>query len=148
MEIDIKEYLSPDEIKSICADHVRAMLAKGGERIVSNLAYECAFAIMDGALPEDAKATIRRKVTETLERPQSYSIFRPADAWDRSPSLGHDYLMDAIRENAPLIREKVRASIESHDYTRMLRDDEPGLLVDGIIAAIRKGLAQVEEVGA
>lgn len=148
MEIDIKEYLSPDEIKAICADHVRAMLAKGGERIVSNLAYECAFAIIDDALPTDAKEIIRDKVAEILRKDQHYSIFRPADAWGRSPSLGHDYLMDAIRENAPLIREKVRASIESHDYTRMLRDDEPGMLVDGIIAALRKGLAQVEEVGA
>lgn len=28
MEIDIKEYLSPDEIKAICADHARTAIAK------------------------------------------------------------------------------------------------------------------------
>jgi hypothetical protein len=141
MEIDIKDYLSQDEIKVICADHVRAMLVKGGERIVSNLAYECAYAIIDSTLPADAKEIIREKVAKIVSDPKSYDVFRPSDIWMSSPSLGHDFLMEAIRENAPMIREKVRTSIESHDYTRMLRDDEPGLLVEGIIAALRKGLS-------
>lgn len=56
MEIDVRDYLSEEEIKQICIEEIRHKVnrqfqEKDLERIVSNSAYYKVFGIVDDFLP-------------------------------------------------------------------------------------------------
>lgn len=119
-EINIEDYLSASEIKEICVDYVKEILRSGGapqnERVLGNIAYHCAFAILDEALAETEKQIIREKIRGLLSNPGSYCIFRKKDAWGAEDSPAYAEVKRAVEEHKHLISPLVKQAIVGRDY--------------------------------
>jgi len=143
MEINITDYLSENEIKNICIDHVKQMLSKGGERLITNMAYNAAWNILDQSLDEESITTIRNKTKEVVSDVQSYHIFRPKDVWNSEESPAYKTLKSAMVENDQLIRDMVKDSILKYDYESQIRNN-PDMLAETLIDALRIGFTKKE----
>lgn len=121
MEINIKDYLSEEEIKEICIDYVRGLLNKNRleeERILYNIAYNAAYKIIDDCINEDDLSIIKNKVVSILSKINNYEVFRKKDAWGAEDSIAYIELQKAINENKYLIYENVKKAITEKDYEK------------------------------
>jgi hypothetical protein len=124
IKIDIENYLSEEEIKEICKDTMRGIIREqfrkeaDVDRVISNLSYEFLFKQISESIGEDAVALIKSKVNKLLQDSTSieYELFRKADAWERSESVGYTILKQAIKDNADLINERVKETISVYDF--------------------------------
>lgn len=139
MEINISDYLSHEEIKDICKEYVADTIRKGGERLVNNLAYECAWKILDETLTPEHFTLIKEKAEEILKDIKSYSVFRKADAWGKGESIAYIELKKAIDNNQNLIHENVAAVVAKYDYESELRNNAD-MFSEFLIEALKKGL--------
>ena len=127
MEIKIESYLSHDEIKEIVVDELRNNIRnifvdeKNTERILSNLSYKIVYDEIDKTFPE-SREFIKDKTLQVIRGLKNYSVFRYR--WnDGSPeSLGAKYIDEAVKENKDLIVDKVKETIENHDYSSKIWD--------------------------
>ena len=124
--INIEDYITPEEIKSIAMDAVRdTILAtfRGDEaninRLISNLSYEFIFKAVSDSIGEDAQLKVANKVKELLEDGSSirYELWRKKDAWEKSESPAIGLLYKAIKDNESLIRAKVSESINNYEFS-------------------------------
>ena len=90
MDIEIKDYLNPEEIKEICKDALYQKIREDMRNlnvndIIANISYAEVAAMVDTHLGEDnyCKKTIAQKTQQIIESLSSYSVFRKADAWER-----------------------------------------------------------------
>ena len=136
MDIDIKKYLTDDEMHDIAVDAYRDMVYSyigSGEkaletilRVAANSAYnEC-----QGRFDEIIKSKetslaeyIMEKTKEILNSRDSlkYILFREPDNW-HNESLAHKFMNDAVNENKELIRNNVRREINDFDYKKEVAD--------------------------
>jgi hypothetical protein len=129
--IDIRDYLSADEIRDICKDtiahDVHMLFAKNEteiERLISNLGYEFLFAAVSESIGKDAKKLIAEKVIELIKNDSSikYEIWRRQDVWQRTESPAIKTMNDAIEDNKHLIRDRVITEIEKYPIDE-IRDE-------------------------
>ena len=122
-EINIEDYLSHDEIKSIVGDQLRASVAdffkgeKNANRLLGNLAYQIIFDEVDKIVP-NSKQIVIDKVTALLHEDKSYQflVFRDHSEYSNvSPAT--QFLEEAVRDNSDVIRGKVLDAITNRDYT-------------------------------
>lgn len=142
-EINITDYLSEDDIKELCIQHVHQLIRKGGERLISNLAYEVAYKILDSAIDEESMTTIRNKAKEILQKDSSYNIFRPKDAWGSEDSPAYKTLKSAMEENSQLIKDKVKETILKYDYESQIRKN-PEFFAEALVDALKLGFTKNE----
>lgn len=118
--IDIRDYLSPDEIRDICKDtiahDVHMLFTKNEadiERLISNLGYNFVFAAVSKAINKDAEKVISDKVVELIKNDSAikYEIWHRADAWQRTDSPAIKILNNAIEDNKFLIRDRVSVEV-------------------------------------
>jgi len=143
MEINVTDYLSDNEIKDICTEEVRGIVIRGGERLVSNLAYETAFAIVDDAMTQRVKTKIRKKALEIIDDLSEFSVFRKKDAWGSMDSVAYGELQKAMQDNKKRIYDKVVAVIENYDFEEELKSSD--YIVDVLAEVIRRGLREKEK---
>lgn len=142
IEINIEDYLSEEEIKEICKDHVKSILKfqiKDPERILSNMAYYSAFAICDSILTPEMMEIVRNKTVKVIKDPTSYNIFRKKNAWENEDSPAYLEVKRSIEEHKHLISPLIKRTIEERNYLQDLEDDSC-YIGDFIVEAIKKGL--------
>jgi len=141
VEINVGDFLSDDEMKQICIDYVKETLrgdAHQEERILGNLAYSAAFAILDSALTPEMMATIKEKATEQIAKVTDFHIFRKKDAWGEEDSPAYVEVQKAVNEHKHLINPLVKKAILERDYAKDLPDSADNLSWC-IIDALKKG---------
>lgn len=126
--INIENYLTKEEIKAIITDAIRSTIYnmyKGNQsnldRLISNLSYEIIFNAISDIIGQDVKTVLTEKVHNLLKEDETirYQIWRKKDAWDRSESPAISILYDAIKQNAPLIEDKVIESIQEYKFNEI-----------------------------
>lgn len=104
MEIDVRDYLSEEEIKQICIEEIRHKVnrqfqEKDLERIVSNSAYYKVFGIVDDFLPGDYAEKLVRNVEEIIDNSTDFALFRWHYDTKKPESVGAKIIDEAVRDN-------------------------------------------------
>lgn len=125
LTINIEDYITPEEIKSVAMEAVRDSIMRtysrdesNISRLITNLSYEFIFKAVSDAIGEDAQTKISNKVKELLEDGGSirYELWRRKNAWERTESPAIPILHKAIKDNEGLIRAKVMQSIDGYKF--------------------------------
>lgn len=146
IEIDIDNYLTDEDKKQICIDCFKSLMVANlhKERILSNMAYDAAFHIIDSALTPEMMESIRKKIPEIIADVSSFDIFRKKDAWGSEDSEAYLEVKRAVAEHKHLISGKVKDAILARDYTNDI-DNITGSVGDIIINALKYGLQEKGE---
>lgn len=142
VELNIDDYLSYDEKKQLCIDYVKETLRGDShqeERVLGNIAYEAAFAILDSVLTPEMMQSVRDKATEQITKVSDFHIFRKKDAWGQEDSPAYVEVQKAVAEHKHLINPLVKQAIMEHNYDLDLPDASENLSWC-IIDALKKGL--------
>lgn len=111
MNINIEDYLSDDEIKSIIEEEfrnkIKSMFSTEKEvtRIITNLGYYNTFKIIEEEVP-NFKNSIKEQTKKQCEDISFYCVFREKDSFN-DESLGQKYLEEAVENNKEIINKKV-----------------------------------------
>lgn len=124
IKVNIKNYLSEEEIKEICKDTMREIIKEqfrseaDVDRVISNLSYEFLFKQISESIGKDATTLIKSKVKKLLQNDSAikYELFRRADSWDRQESVGYTILKQAIKDNSDLINQRVKDIIDTYNF--------------------------------
>lgn len=137
IEVNLSDYLNEADIRDICACEVHAKIREdlrhmNVNTIISNLSYEEVFRMVDEQIGENGycRKTIAEKVPELVNSLSSYSIFRKADAWERTESIGQKILDEEVAKARPLIADRIKAIIEEYDFPQLQRDEIPFTIAD------------------
>lgn len=152
--INIEDYLTPEEIKTLAMEAVRDSITRiysrdetNIARLISNLSYEFIFTAISDAIGEDAQTKITNKVKELLEEGSSirYQLWRRKDAWEKTESPAIPILHKAIKDNEGLIRAKVMQSIDSYEFNDVqeaMYDALNTILYEKVFGSTEKGGAE------
>lgn len=140
MDIEIKDYLNPEEIKEICKDALYQKIREDMRKlnvndIIANISYAEVAAMVDTQLGEDnyCKKTIAQKTQQIIESLSSYSVFRKADAWERQNSIAYDIMEEECRAARPLIKKRVEQIIDEYNFPQLERDEIMYTIADVLI---------------
>ena len=130
MDIEIKDYLTPDEIKEICKDAVYQkvrddMRGLNINDIIANISNADVEAMVDAYVGEDdfCKTEIPKKVRNVIENISTYTVFRKADVWERKNSIAYDIMQEECRASRPLIKARVEQIINEYNFPQLERDE-------------------------
>lgn len=130
MDIEIKDYLTPDEIKEICKDAVYQkvrddMRGLNINDIIANISNADVEAMVDAYVGEDdfCKTEIPKKVRNVIENISTFTVFRKADVWERKSSIANDILEEECRAARPLIKKRVEQIINEYNFPQLERDE-------------------------
>lgn len=137
MEIDIKEYLSEDEIKKVCEDALYSKIREDMRNlnvndIIANISYAEVAAMVDAHIGENdyCKKAIAQKVPQIIDNLSAFTVFRKADAWERQNSIAYDILQEESRAARPLIKQRIEQIVKEYDFPELHRDDIMFTLAD------------------
>lgn len=124
IKIDVMNYLTEEEIKEECKSAIRNCIyqqfSKETEidRLISNLGYEFIFKAIQETTGEDTLQKIKDTVIQLANQTDSvrYQLFKAPDKWDSNASIGYTIVQQALKENEPLIKEKVKEAISDYDF--------------------------------
>jgi hypothetical protein len=122
--INIKDYLSIEEIKDECRYAIRHSIMEKYkreseiDRLISNLGYEFIFKAIQETTGEDTLQKIKDTVIQLANQADAvrYLLFKAPDKWDSDASIGYTIVQQALEENEPLIKEKVKDAISDYDF--------------------------------
>ena len=130
MDIDIKDYLTPEEIKDVCKDALYQKIREDMRRlnindIIANISNADVEAMVDAYVGEDdfCKTEIPKKVRNVIENISTYTVFRKADVWERKSSIANDILEEECRAARPLINKRVEQIINEYNFPQLERDE-------------------------
>ena len=130
MDIDIKDYLTPEEIKDVCKDALYQKIREDMRRlnindIIANISNADVEAMVDAYVGEDdfCKTEIPKKVRNVIENISTYTVFRKADVWERKSSIANDILEEECRAARPLIKKRVEQIINEYNFPQLERDE-------------------------
>ena len=130
MDIDIKDYLSQEEIKDVCKNALyqkirEDMRCLNINDIIANISNADVEAMVDAYVGEDdfCKTEIPKKVRNAIESISAFTVFRKADAWERKSSVAQDILDEECRASRPLIKKRVEQIINEYNFPQLERDE-------------------------
>ena len=130
MDIDIKDYLTPEEIKDVCKDALyqkirEDMRGLNINDIIANISNADVEAMVDAYVGEDdfCKTEIPKKVRNVIENISTFTVFRKADVWERKSSIANDILEEECRAARPLIKKRVEQIINEYNFPQLERDE-------------------------
>ena len=130
MDIEIKDYLTPDEIKEICKDALyqkvrEDMRGLNINDIIANISNADVEAMVNAYVGEDdfCKTEIPKKVRNVIENISAFTVFRKADTWERQSSVAYDILEEECRAARPLIKKRVEQIINEYNFPQLERDE-------------------------
>ena len=130
MDIEIKDYLSPEEIKEICKDALYQKIREDMSKlnvndILANISHADVEAMVDEYVGVDdfCKKAIAQKTQQIIESLSSYSVFRKAYAWERKNSVAYDIMEEECRAARPLIKKRVEQIINEYNFPQLERDE-------------------------
>lgn len=142
INININEYLSPGEIKSIATEQLKYAFMQqfqkeaDVERVISNLSCEYVFALISSVWDGDFEKMLRDKIKDTIEKGVGYYVFRRKDAWDRTESPAIKILDEECANSRPLIKEMIEKHIKEYPFNEIDRDEIGGVIYDVIMDRI------------
>ena len=130
MNIDIKDYLTTEEIKEICKDALYQKIREDMRElnvndIIANISYAEVAAMVDTYVGEDnfCKKEIPQKVHRVIDELSTYTVFRKADAWERKNSIAYDIMQEECRASRPLIKARVEQIINEYNFPQLERSE-------------------------
>ena len=130
MDIDLKDYLTQEEIKDVCKDALyqkirEDMRGLNINDIIANISNADVEAMVDAYVGEDdfCKTEIPKKVRNVIENISTYTVFRKADVWERKSSIANDILEEQCRAARPLIKKRVEQIINEYNFPQLERDE-------------------------
>ena len=130
MNIDIKDYLTSEEITEICKDAIYQKIREDMRGlnvydIIANISHSDVAAMVDAYVGEDnfCKMEIPKKVRNAIESISEFTVFRKADAWERHSSIAQDILDEECRASRPLIKKRVEQIINEYNFPQLERDE-------------------------
>ncbi len=118
MEINILDYLSENEIKSICEDEIRihvrrSFKEKDLERIISNSAYYKVYGIIDDLLPNGYDKVLIDNVNEIIDNMSTFSVLRYNYDDKRPVSTASKLLEETVEKRKQDIIDKMNSVIDA-----------------------------------
>ena len=130
MDIDIKDYLTPEEIKDVCKNALyqkirEDMRGLNINDIIANISNADVEAMVDAYVGEDdfCKTEIPKKVRNVIENISTFTVFRKADVWERKSSIANDILEEECRAARPLIKKRVEQIIKEYNFPQLERNE-------------------------
>lgn len=130
MNIDIKDYLTPDEIKEIYKDALcqkvrEDMRGLNVNDIIANISNADVEAMVDAYVGEDnfCKTEIPKRVRSVIENISAFTVFRKADVLERKSSIAYDIMEEECRAARPLIKKRVEQIIDEYNFPQLERDE-------------------------
>ena len=130
MNIDIKDYLTSEEITEICKDAIYQKIREDMRGlnvydIIANISHSDVAAMVDAYVGKDnfCKTEIPKKVRNAIESISEFTVFRKADAWERHSSIAQDILDEECRASRPLIKKRVEQIINEYNFPQLERDE-------------------------
>lgn len=144
IEINIDDYVSEEEKKQLCIDYIKETLRGDGnshhkERVLSNMAYEASYKLLDDSLTKEDMKTIRTKTKRLIQDKNAYGIFRQKDAWGSEDSAAWLEVKKAVETHKHLIAGLVKQTILERDYKRDL-DDCGDYLIESVMEIFKRGI--------
>jgi len=142
IEINIDDYLTEDEKKQLCIDYVKETLrgdAHHEERVLGNMAYSAAFAILDSVLTPEMMAQVKAQAEKVIRKSTDFGIFRKKDAWGGEDSIAYLEVKKAVEENKHLIAPLVKKTMLERDYLGDLPKSSD-YIAEVVIDALARGL--------
>lgn len=135
MNVNIEDYLSDNEIKSIIEEEFRNKIKsifnteKEISRIITNLGYYNTFKIIEEEIP-GFRETVKEQTKKRCLEISKYCVFREKTDYD-SESLGQKYLNESVEENRNIINSKVKEIM--NDLSKQdIADEINGIVTDKI----------------
>ena len=130
MEINIVDYLSCDEIKSIFEQElrttIRSSLSKEANTQFSNIIYRTTYNVIDEVFKEngrDLRKELVDKFKEIISGLSSCDVFRKAYTPYDNISIGQMILDEEVANARPLIQKKVEEVIASYPFENICKDE-------------------------
>lgn len=128
MEINIKDYMSDEEIKAIIEDEIvketRRTLCNEKEitRILTNISYYELWKKIEEEVP-NCQEIIKEKTKEKLQEISNFDIFRKRDDFlEYKDSLAQQFLNESVKENKNIIDDKVKKIMNELSLTDIKYD--------------------------
>lgn len=113
INIDIKDYVSEEEIKDIINDEIRKSvryhLNNEAElsRIITNISYKELWKQIELEVP-NCETLLKQKTIERIRNISDYDIFRRKDAYIAEDSLATKLIDECVKENKNIINDKIK----------------------------------------
>ena len=140
MKINVEDYLSREDIVETIREQLCYAIKKDSERILSNTAYGVVFEAVDKALDGQMQETIKTKVIEIIGKLSNFELFREKNAYGDPQSFGMAVLNNAIEENRPVIKARVKEVVDNFDINKIIEERLDSSLEDILLTALRNGL--------
>ena len=143
MNINIKDYVSEEEIKDIIGDEIRRSVRHHMNteaelsRIITNISYKELWKQIELEVPNCEK-TLKEKTIERIRNISDYDIFRRKDAYGAEDSLAVKLIDECVKENKDIINDKVK-NIFNELSNSDLKYDIQGILEEYIEKLFEKG---------
>ena len=128
MEINIKDYMSDEEIKTIIEDEIvketRRTLCSEKEitRILTNISYYELWRRIEEEVP-NCKEIIKEKTKEQMLDISKFDIFQKRDDFlEYKDSLAQQFLNESVKENKNIIDDKVKTIMNELSLTDIKYD--------------------------
>lgn len=142
INIDIKDYVSEEEIKDIIGDEIRRSVRyhMNNEaelsRIITNISYKELWKQIELEVPNCEK-TLKEKTIERIRNISDYDIFRRKDNFGAEDSLATKLIDECVKENKNIINDKVK-NIFNELSNSDLKYDIQGILEEYIEKLFKK----------
>ena len=146
MEINIKDYLSNDEIRSIIIAETQSAVQRyfteyNMEIILSNLSYEIVANMIDEQLKKENvnyEDYITKNVLKAIDGLTTFTVFRQKDGYScNEDSVGRQLLDKACIDNKDIINNKVIEIINSVDLD-YIRYEVAEIIAEKAIGRLKK----------
>ena len=128
MKINIKNYISDEEIKTIIEDEIvketRRTLCNEKEitRILTNISYYELWKKIEGEVP-NCQEIIKEKTKEKILEISKFDIFQKRDDFlEYKDSLAQQFLNESVKENKNIIDDKVKKIMNELSLTDIKYD--------------------------
>ena len=128
MEINIKDYMSDEEIKAIIEDEIvretRRTLCNEKEitRILTNISYYELWKKIEEEVP-NCQEIIKEKTKEKILEISKFDIFKKRDDFlEYKDSLAQQFLNESVKENKNIIDDKVKKIMNELSLTDIKYD--------------------------
>ena len=128
MEINIKDYMSEEEIKAIIEDEIvretRRTLCNEKEitRILTNVSYYELWKKIEQEVP-NCQEIIKEKTKEKILEISKFDIFQKRDNFlEYKDSLAQQFLNESVKENKNIIDDKVKKIMNELSLTDIKYD--------------------------
>ena len=116
MEINIKDYLSEEDIAEICREEVKCIIRKTTDsdiaRLISNAAYYKVFDTIDDLLPKNYEKELLEKVDEIIDGLGNFQVIRYHYMTDKPTSVGAEIIERTVKEREKDIINKINQAID------------------------------------